>query len=126
MDQLLSLAGNRGNNCWMAVAQAADSDACQHIEILVASVIPQAASRSLDEKCRQPIVGPHQEFVVRRFDRIVFQHFLFRWVYRKKERIIAHKAKVFGGETGASLRMGSLPDSPKYVGHDGGAHAEAA
>ena len=49
MNQLLGLAGDRGDDGGMAVPQTIDRDACKEVEVLVPSVIPKDRSRTLDE-----------------------------------------------------------------------------
>lgn len=77
MDQLLGLAGDCGDDCGMAVPQCAHGDTGKHVEVLVASVVPKAAACALNEQCGEPGIGPHQVFVVGRFDVVVLEHFFF-------------------------------------------------
>ena len=74
MNQLLGLAGDRGDDGGMAVPKTIDRDAGQEVEVLVPSVIPEDCSRTLHEKGGLSVIGRRDIFGVERFDRVVFQH----------------------------------------------------
>ncbi len=110
MDQLLSLARDRGYNRRMAVSQLAHGDTGQKVEVLVASIVPQAAACALDEQCGEPVVGPHQMFIVSRFYGVVLEHvWSVRWIIARSSACLGKQKLRGDGLRRCELGSAHLP-----------------
>jgi hypothetical protein len=74
VDELLGLSGNGSYDGGVTVAELANGDSRQHIEIFVSAIVPKAASGALHKQGWEPAVGSHQVVVVGLFYGVVLEH----------------------------------------------------